>query len=106
MSVLGPHHKGRDYSKNKANAGIPKVNRGCPPLTATRTSADCVENIPGPSVQHNPLWVYYTGGSNAMMVLGETQLKFERNKIVWWFYSSFIVTMKLHHALRMILSSV
>ena len=100
MLVLGHHDKGREYSRNKANAGNPKVNRVCPPLTATRTSADCVENIPGSSVQHNPQGVYNTGGSNAMMVLGATQWKFERNKILWWLYSSFIATMKLHHALR------
>ena len=35
--VLGPHGKDRKYSRDKANIYNPKVNRGCPPLTANRT---------------------------------------------------------------------
>ena len=48
------------YSRDKANMGNPKINRGCPLLTGNRTSADCVWITSGPSVQHIPLWVYHT----------------------------------------------
>ena len=41
MLVLGLHSKDRKSARNKANISNPKVNRGCPPLTAIRTSADC-----------------------------------------------------------------
>ena len=51
MLVLGPHRKDRNYSRDKANIGNPKVNRSCPPLTANSISADCVESTPEPSVQ-------------------------------------------------------
>ena len=30
-------------TRDKANISNPKVNRGCAPLTANRTSADCVQ---------------------------------------------------------------
>ena len=39
--VLGLHSRDRKSSRDKANISNPKVNRGCPPLTANRTSADC-----------------------------------------------------------------
>ena len=54
--VLGPTTKiGIRDSKDKANIGNLKVNRGCHSLIANRTSADCVENTPGPSVHHIPM---------------------------------------------------
>ena len=67
MLVLGAHNKDRKLNSDKANMGNPKVNRGSPPLTANRASADCVENPLGPSVQYIPLGVYYTGSFNAMI---------------------------------------
>ena len=69
MLVLGAHNKDRKSTKDKANIGNPKVNRGCPPLTANRISADCVENSLGPSVQYIPLGVYHTGSFNAMSIV-------------------------------------
>ena len=42
---------------DEANKSNPKVNRGCPHLTANRTSADCVEIAPGSPVQNIPLGV-------------------------------------------------
>ena len=45
----------------------PKVNRGCAPLTANRTSADCVQISLGPSIPYIPLGVYRTGRFNAML---------------------------------------
>ena len=58
--VLGLGSKERKFIKDEANIGYPKVNRGCPPLTANRTSADCDENSLGPSIQYIPLRVYRT----------------------------------------------
>ena len=48
-------YKDRKSTRDKANIGNPKVNRDCPPLTGNRTSADCVENSLGPSVQYIPM---------------------------------------------------
>ena len=55
--------KDRKYSRHKTNISNSKINRGCPPLTTNRTSADCVENTPGTPVQHIPLRVHHNGGS-------------------------------------------
>ena len=66
MLVLGLHSKDRKSTRDKANISDPKVNRGCPPITANRTSADCVQFSLGPSIQYIPLRVYHTGGFNAM----------------------------------------
>ena len=66
MLVLGLHSKDRKTTKNKANISNPKGNRYYPPLTANRTSADCVKVSLGPSIQYIPLRVYGTGGFNAM----------------------------------------
>ena len=77
MLVLEPHGNNRKYSRDKANIDNPKVNRGCPPLTANRTSADCVEITPGPSIHHIPLGFYHTGGFNALatsLALGQSQV--------------------------------
>ena len=55
--VLGPTAKTGSilgYSRDKANLFKPKLNRGCPPLTANHTSAYCVEITPGLSVHHIP----------------------------------------------------
>ena len=59
----------------------PKVNRGCAPLTANRTSADCVQISLGPSIPYIPLGVYHTGGFNAM-----------RN---WWYDCQWLFTFKV-----------
>ena len=59
MLVLGAHNKDKKSTRDKANIANPKVNRGCPPLTTNRTSADCVENSLGPSVQYISLGVYW-----------------------------------------------
>ena len=48
MLVLGLHSKDRKSTKDKANIRYPKVNRGCPPLTANHTSAGCVQISLGP----------------------------------------------------------
>ena len=45
---------------------IPNENWGCAPLTANRTSADCVQISLRPSIPYIPLGVYHTGGFNAM----------------------------------------
>ena len=66
MSVLGLNSKDRKSTRDKANISNPKVNRGCAPLTANRTSADCVQISLGPSLTYIPLGVYHTGGFNAM----------------------------------------
>ena len=56
----------RMSTRDKANIRNPKVNRGCPPLTANCISADCVQISLGPPIQYIPLRVYHTGGLNAM----------------------------------------
>ena len=66
MLELGLHSKDRMSTKDKANMPNPKVNRGCPPLTANHISADCVQISLGPPIQNIPLGVYRTGGFNAM----------------------------------------
>ena len=68
MLLLGHHDKGGIYSRDKANIDNPKVNRGFPQPTANLTSPDCVENTPGPSVQHIPLGVYHVGGLTAIVL--------------------------------------
>ena len=68
MLVLGFHSKDRKSMKDKSSISNPKENRGCPPLTASRTSVDCVQVSLGPSIQYIPLRVYRTGGFNAMYV--------------------------------------
>ena len=66
MSVLGLNSKDRRSTRDKANMSNPKVNRGFAPLTANRTSADCVQISLGPSIPYIPLRVCHTGGFNAM----------------------------------------
>ena len=66
MSVLGLNSKDRKSTRDKANISNPKVNRGCAPLTANRTSADCGQISLGPSIPYIPLGVYHAGGFNAM----------------------------------------
>ena len=68
MLALEAHNKDRKSTRDKANIGNPKVNRGCPPLTANRISADCVENSLGSSVEYIPLGGYHTGSFNVMKV--------------------------------------
>ena len=62
MFVLGLHDKDRKYSRDKVHMGNPKVNKCCSPLTASHTSADCMNFTPGPLIQHISLGVYNTGG--------------------------------------------
>ena len=62
----GSTAKTRKSTRDKANISNPKVNRGCAPLTANRTSADCVQISLGPSIPYIPLGVYHTGRFNAM----------------------------------------
>ena len=52
MLIPGPHGKDRKYSGDRAITDNPNTNRGSPPLTAYRTSADCMAITPGPSIQH------------------------------------------------------
>ena len=63
--VLGLNSKDKKSTRDKANISNPKVNRGCAPLTANRTSADCVQISLGPSIPYIPLGVYCTGRFNA-----------------------------------------
>ena len=71
MLELGLHSKDRKSIRDKANISNPKVNRGCSPLTANRTPADCVQISLGPSIQYIPLRVYHTGGFSAVNVCHE-----------------------------------
>ena len=64
--VLDPREKDKKYPRDKANIDNPKVNRGCPSLTAIRTLAECMEITLGPSIQHILLGVYGTRSLNAM----------------------------------------
>ena len=64
---MGLNSKDRKSSRDKTNISNPKVNRGCAPLTANRTSADCVQISLGPSIPHIPLGVNHTGRFNAML---------------------------------------
>ena len=66
--ILGLHSKDRKSTLDKANISNPKVDRVCPPLTAKRTSADCVQISLGPSIKYIQLRVYYTGGFNAIPI--------------------------------------
>ena len=66
MLVLGLHSEDMKSIRNKSNISNPKVNRGCPPLTAKRIAADCVQISLGPSIQYIPLRVNHTGGFYAM----------------------------------------
>ena len=43
MSVLGLNNTDMKSIGDKANISNPKVNKGCAPLTANPTSADCVQ---------------------------------------------------------------
>ena len=74
MLVLGLHSKGRMSTRDKANIPNPKVNRGCPPLTANRSSADCVQISLGHPIQYIPLRVYRTRGFNAIRLRGENEI--------------------------------
>ena len=67
--VLGLNSKDRKSTRDKANISNPKVNRGCAPLTANCTSADCVQISLGPSIPYIPLGVYRTGRFNAMIYI-------------------------------------
>ena len=66
MLVLESHTKDRKSTRDKENIGNPKVNRGYPPLTTNRISADCLENSLWASMRFIPQGVYHTEGFNAM----------------------------------------
>ena len=70
MTVLGLNSKNRKSTRDKANIRNPKINRGCAPLTANHTSADCVQISLGHSITYIPLGVYHTGVFNAMIKIG------------------------------------
>ena len=68
LLVLGLRSKDGKSTRDKSNINNHKVNRGCPPLTANRITADCVQISSGPSIKSIPLRVYHTEGFNAMQV--------------------------------------
>ena len=77
MLVLWSHGNDRKSTRDKAKIGDPKVNRGCTPLTANRTSTDFVENSLATnrsSVQYSPLEVHHTGGLNAIYTSNRSKL--------------------------------
>ena len=74
--VLRLNSKDRKSTRDNANISNPKVNRGCAPLTANHTSADCVQISLGPSIPYIPLGVCHTGRFNAMDI-------FEKSRF-WW----------------------
>ena len=65
-SYWAQQQRQKKSTRDKANISNPKVNRGCAPLTANRTSADSVQISLGPSIPYIPLGVYHTGRFNAM----------------------------------------
>ena len=78
MSVLGLNNKDSKSTRDKANISNPKVNRGCAPLTANCTSADCVQISLGPSIPYVPLGVHHTGEFNAMYINKACVITFAR----------------------------
>ena len=62
----GAPQQNRKSTRDKANISNPKVNDGCAPLSAYRSSADCVQISIGPSISCVPLRVYRTGEFHAM----------------------------------------
>ena len=67
MLVLGSSLNDRKSSRNKADMGNPKANRGCTPSTMNCSSAECGQNSRGPQSRHIE-WVHcHTGRFNAMM---------------------------------------
>ena len=64
----GAQSKDRKSIRDKANISNPKVNRGCAPLTANHTSADCVQISLGPSIPYIPLGIYHSWGLYAMQL--------------------------------------
>ena len=65
----GAQQQRQEVYLDKANISNPKANRGCAPLTANRTSADCVQISLGPSIPYIPLGVYRTERFNAMEII-------------------------------------
>ena len=63
MLVLGSSLNDTKSSGDKANLGNPKANRGFPPSTVNRTSAECVQNSGGPPSRHIELGNLILGGS-------------------------------------------
>ena len=94
-SVLGLNSKDRKSTRDKTNISNPKVNRGCAPLTANRTSADWVQISLGPSIPYIPLGVYHTGDSTLWIKWVCIELK---NKYIW--DKTDIVVQNEHHRLH------
>ena len=98
MLVLGLHRKDRKSTKDKANISNPKVNKGWPPLTANRTSADCVQISLGPSIQYIPLRVYRAGGFNVSTSLDHAfRIKLVKSKSAKYYKISIIMTFNVQH---------
>ena len=68
-SVLGLNSKDKKSTRDKANISNPNVNRGCAPLTANSTPADCVQISLGRSIPYIPLGVYHTGEFKVMQTI-------------------------------------
>ena len=85
MLLLGLNSKYRKSTGDKASISNPKVNRFCAPLTANRTSADCVQISLGPSIPYMyiPLGLYHTGEFNAMF--GASMVYKSQTKVLYLF---------------------
>ena len=94
--VLGLNSKDRKSIRDKTNISYPKVNRGCAPLTANRTSADCVQISLGPPIPYMPLGVYHTGRFNAMDAVNSLKyIEIQTQKTYRHFTGSFILRLRL-----------
>ena len=97
----GSTAKTGSLTRDKANISNPKVNRGCAPLTANRTSADCVQIALGPSIPYIPLGVYHTGRFNAMPNISPTQVSYSINiqqfSTKLTSYKEALTTLKIHY---------
>ena len=79
MLQLRLHSEDRKSTRDKANINIPKLNRGYPPFTANRTSADWVQISLGPSIQYILLGVYW--GIQCYVILNMYQQLFTSRDI-------------------------
>ena len=67
-SLLGSSFNDRQPSRDKANIGNPKANKGCPLSTVNRTSAEYVQNSKRPPSRHIEMGHPDTGRFNAMSI--------------------------------------
>ena len=77
--------KDRKSTRDKATISNPKVNRGCAPFTANRTSADCVQISLEPSIPYIPLGVYRTGRN-----LCKVYIRHEACIVIWFLVVHFM----------------